>query len=307
MNAIPSELDDHRYWKAAISHLPTQMQRDAAWEFFINRFVGNPNTADTISGVVMVMEAHGLYMLALPRKFHDEAVTPLATAMSQFHEDSLKLLEQQEGANRATLDACEKAQETAKSAADAVTKLDEAIRQGWQEVKTDKLTERIQRELEQTVFHPLSAQCGRLEEVAPIVTAAVDQLVKSASKLRAFHFRGIILAIVLSSLAIVGVYLWKLNKDFDLKSKAALEALHNTNSINREAYEKLDSLGARIRVIGAKDERGNPVPDHYALVMDAGYDVVVRDSPKGKQAGLFFRSLDLKERMKQLLEEKADR
>ncbi len=301
MSTEPLEADQRRYWKAAISHLPTQQQRDAAWEFYLSRFAGNPQTADTISGTVMVMEAHGLYMLAFPRKFREEAVIPLEGLFRTLLESTEKLVSQQSEANAATVAAWEKAEQTAQDATSAVNKLDNAIHEGWREVNTEKLAERIHMELEETLLQPLAAQCRQLQETTPSVKDSIDQLVQSARKLRVFHFRGIILALSISSFAIVGTSLWKLNKDFDFKIKTALHALHETSTLNREAYQKLDALGAKIRIITAKDDRGKPVADHYALVMDAGYDVIVRDSPKGKQAGIFFRSVDLEQRTQQFL------
>ena len=59
--------DDWPYWKAAISCLPTQEMRDAAWEFFVRHFAQNPKMADTFSGVILVMQANGLYMLEAPK------------------------------------------------------------------------------------------------------------------------------------------------------------------------------------------------------------------------------------------------
>jgi hypothetical protein len=59
--------DDWRYWKAAISCLPTPETRDAAWEFFVRHFSQNPKMADTLSGLILVMQANGLYMLEAPR------------------------------------------------------------------------------------------------------------------------------------------------------------------------------------------------------------------------------------------------
>lgn len=307
MNAIPSELDDHRYWKAAISHLPTQPQRDAAWEFFINRFVGNPNAADTISGIVLVMEAHGLYMLALPRKFHEEAVTPLEAAMGRFHEDSQKLLVQQAEANKAILEACEKAHQTAESATTSIAKLDDAIRNGWQEVKTEKLAERIHEEMKITLLRPLADQCRQLEEATPAIKDAIDQLENSARKLRAFHFRGILAGMIISFIVITGGYSWMLTKEHERKLHEALENLEQTESYNREAFRKLDLLGAKIRVADVTDNRGKAVNDNYALVLEAGYDVIIRDSQKGKEAGILFRSLDIDEGMQKFFREQSNR
>ena len=69
--------EDWRYWKAAISRLPTQEMRDAAWEFFVRHFSQNPKMADTLSGLILVMQANGLYMLKAPKIVHDQAIDPL--------------------------------------------------------------------------------------------------------------------------------------------------------------------------------------------------------------------------------------
>lgn len=303
MNVASSELEDHRYWKAAISHLPTQQQRDAAWEFFLSRFVGNAKTADTISGVAMVMEAHGLYMLALPRKFHEEAVVPLETLMGRFQEDSQKLLVQQAEANQATLEASEKARRTAEEAAAAVEKLSDTVRNGWEELDTSKFAERIHGEMEQTLFKPLSEQYRRLEEVTPAVKSTIDDLEKSIVKLRAFHFRGILAGLILSFLALTGSYAWYLTQEHDRKVRETLKNLERTASYNREAFRKLNLLGAKIRVSDVTDERGNPVKDNFALVLESGYKVIIKDSQKGKEAGILFRSLSSGEGLKKLLRE----
>jgi hypothetical protein len=79
--------EDWRYWKAAISRLPTQEMRDAAWEFFVRHFSQNPKMADTLSGLILVMQANGLYMLDAPKIIHEQAIDPLNGALTRFHEE----------------------------------------------------------------------------------------------------------------------------------------------------------------------------------------------------------------------------
>jgi hypothetical protein len=245
----------------------------------------------------MVMEAHGLYMLAFPRRFYDEAVAPLTASMERFHEDSLQLLTQQANGNRATLEASEKARQTAKAAAASMEKLEEAIRSGWREVNTAELSQKIENEVEQTLLRPLSVQCRQLEEeVAPAITKAATELEESARKLRIFHFRGILLCLVMMFAAITGGYAWYLKQEHDRELWSAARRLETTASHNREAFQQLDLLGAKIRVRHPVDERGRPAKDQFVLVMDAGYEVVVMDSQKGKWAGIYFRRLNDDER-----------
>ena len=290
---------DHDYWKAAISHLPTAQQRDAAWEFFVSRFAGNAQTADTLSGTIMVMEAHGLYMLAFPKRFHTEAVAPLAAMLHACRESFDQFLQQQKEANTATVEAWEKSQQTAREALQAVEKFDDAVREGWKEVNTEQLAIRVHEELESTLFKPLAFQCHQLEETTPVVTEAIEQLVKSAQKLRGFHFRGILLGLLIAFLGLTGACFWYLKQEHERKLRQEVRLLVSTSSQNREAFEQLDLLGAKIRVTHPVDERGYPNREEYALVMDAGHGVSVMDSQKGKWAAIYFRPLSLEERRQQ--------
>ncbi len=291
--------DEHNYWKAAISHLPTSQQRDAAWEFFLSRFAGNAQSADTISGTIMVMEAHGLYMLAFPRRFHTEAVAPLEAMLHACRENFEQLLHQQKEANLATVEAWEKARQTARDASQSARELDEAIRHGWREVNMEKLADRIQQELETALLKPLASQCQQLEQMTPTVMEAVEQLVKSARQLRGFHFRGILLGLIIAFLGLTGACFWYLKQEHDRQLRKDIRLLESTSSQNREAFEQLDLLGAKIRVVHPVDDRGNPNNEEYALVMDAGHEVSVMDSKKGKWAAIYFRPLSLEERRQQ--------
>ncbi len=296
---MSAESDDHRYWKAAISHLPTAQQRDAAWEFFVNRFAGNAQAADTLSGTIMVMEAHGLYMLAFPKRFHTEAVAPLEAMLHACRESFDQFLLQQKAANSATVDAWEKSQQIAREALQTVEKFDEAVREGWKEVNTEKLVDLIHEELESTLLKPLASQCQQLEETTPAVTEAIEELVRSARQLRGFHFRGIFLGLLISFLSLTGACFWYLKQEHERKLRQEVRLLESTSSQNREAFEQLDLLGAKIRVTHPVDDRGTPNNEEYALVMEAGHGVSVFDSKKGKWAAIYFRPLSREERRQQ--------
>ena len=86
----------------------------------------------------------------------------------------------------------------------AAKELDETIRDGWREVNTEKLAVRIQGELETAVLRPLVVQCRQVEEMTPALKDAADQLEESASKLRAFHFKGILAVMLAACLVVMG-------------------------------------------------------------------------------------------------------
>ena len=125
--------EDWRYWKAAISRLPTQEMRDAAWEFFVRHFSQNPRLADTLSGLILVMQANGLYMLDAPKIIHEQAIDPLNGALARFREELDRSVSRHK---QVAAEACQ----TAETTVTAVKGLDETIRHGWREVNTDKLS-----------------------------------------------------------------------------------------------------------------------------------------------------------------------
>ena len=69
---MSADEEQRRYWKAAISALPIAEKRDAAWEFYLEKFSGNPRAGDTLSGLILLLEANGALLLALPEKFHEQ-------------------------------------------------------------------------------------------------------------------------------------------------------------------------------------------------------------------------------------------
>ena len=170
--------EDWRYWKAAISRLPTQETRDAAWEFFVRHFSQNPKMADTLSGLILVLQANGLYMLEAPKTVREQAIDPLNEALTRFSAELAHAIDRHK--HIAT-----EASQTAEIAVTAIKGLDEAIRSGWREVNTEKLAERVHAELEATLLQPLAIQCRLLEKAAPDLKEAARTHGNSTRQLRA--------------------------------------------------------------------------------------------------------------------------
>ena len=103
-----NEQDEWPYWKAAISCLPSQEMRDAAWEFFVRHLAQNPKMADTFSGVILVMQANGLYMLKVPKLVHDEALVPLGREVSRLRDEMAETVSRHAEVTRDTFAVCEK-------------------------------------------------------------------------------------------------------------------------------------------------------------------------------------------------------
>jgi hypothetical protein len=62
------------YWQAVIGALPPE-KRDAAWRFYAERELGRaPEARDTLSGLVLLLEANGLFMERCARALQESAL-----------------------------------------------------------------------------------------------------------------------------------------------------------------------------------------------------------------------------------------
>ena len=277
--------DDWRYWKAAISCLPTQETRDAAWEFFVRHFSQNPKMADTLSGLILVMQANGLYMLEAPRMVREQVIDPLNETLTRFGTELNRAIDRHKGI------AAEVTQST-EVAVSAITGLEGAIRGGWQEVNAANLAERVHAELESTLLQPLASQCRALQQGAPAVNEALERMENSAHRLRGYHFKSILVATLISCLAIAGgcfTLSWsKLSRHYELKVEAALERVVSVNTTNEETFTQLTKMNVPIRVVPVVDNRKQPIPRKFALVVDHAEDVGIEEVGDGKRAAIYF-------------------
>ena len=228
--------EDWRYWKAAISCLPTQETRDAAWEFFVRHFSQNPKMADTLSGLILVMQANGLYMLEAPKMVRQQIVDPLNEALTHFGTDLDRAIDRHN-------DIANEASQSTEIAVTAIKGLEEAIRSGWQEVNAAKLAERVHAELEATLLQPLAIQCRLLEQAASAVNEALEHMERSTRQLRGFYFKSVLAAMLIGCIVITGDLFgfgwWKLSRHYELKMNATLERILSVNATNQETFTQL--------------------------------------------------------------------
>ena len=279
------EEDDWRYWKAAISRLPSQETRDAAWEFFVRHFSQNPKMADTLSGLILVMQANGLYMLDTPKIVREQAIDPLNDGLARFREELDRAMgHQRQMASEVT--------QAAQMVGTAVKALDEVVRNGWREVNAAKLAEQVHTEVEETLFQPIALQCRLLEHSVPALKEAVEHMEESTRRLRSFHFKGIFAAMLVICFVVAGGLFayswWKLSRHYELKVSAALERILSVNEKNQEAFTQLTAMNIPIRVVPVVDNRKQAIPRKFALVVDRAEDVGIEDIGDGKRAAIYF-------------------
>lgn len=277
--------DDWHYWKAAISCLPTPETRDAAWEFFIRHFSQNPKMADTLSGLILVLQANGLYILEAPKNVREQIADPLREALTRLGTELNRSIDRHQEI------ATEAAQSTER-AITAIKGLEGAIRSGWQEVNVASLAERVHAELEAALLQPLASQCRVMEQAAPAVNNALERMENSTRQLRGYHFKGILAAILLSCLAIAGSCFalgWaKLSHLYELKVKAALERVVSVNATNDETFTRLTKMNVPVRIVPVVDSRKQTIPRKFALVVDRAEDVGIEEMRDGKRAAIYF-------------------
>lgn len=284
---------ENPYWKAAISRLSNPEMRDRAWEFYVQRLAQNPKMTDTFSGLILVLEAHGLYMLDLPKALHDAAVTPLEAETARFHETVEESVNRHKQIAQDNLRACEKILQTAETATTAVRVLDDAIRQGWQTVDTAKLAERIQQDMEETLLRPLAQQCRELEAATPAILQASGKLKESARELQNLHSKGVLFILMVACLVVMGgcfFYGWHLlSERYSRKIDLALARIESVEGQNREAFSKLMAMNVPIHVVPVVDGNDKAIPGKFALIMRKADDTRLEDSKSGKEATIFFR------------------
>jgi hypothetical protein len=277
--------DDWRYWKAAISCLPTQETRDAAWEFFVRHFSQNPKMADTLSGLILVMQASGLYMLDAPKIVQQQAIDPLNEGLARLREE----LNRAVGHERRMANEVSQAAQTVGTAVEA---LDKVVRNGWREVNAAKVAEQVHTELQETLFQPIALQCRLLEHSVPALKEAVEHMEESTRRLRSFHFKGIFAAMLVICFVVAGGLFaygwWKLARHYELKVKAALERIFSVNEKNQEAFTQLTAMNIPVRVVPVVDNRKQAIPRKFALVVDRAEDVGIEDIGDGKRAAIYF-------------------
>ena len=75
---------------------------------FDGHLAQNPKMADTFSGVILVMQANGLYMLKVPKLVHDEALVPLGREVSRLRDEMAETLSRHAEVTRDTFAVYEK-------------------------------------------------------------------------------------------------------------------------------------------------------------------------------------------------------
>ena len=178
-----------RYWKAAISALPAE-KRDAAWEFYLEKFAGT-TAGDTLSGLILLLEANGAFLLTLPATFQAELIQPLTEELAAIRKELHDHVESQ----RATLRALDTANERIESAnrqfADTTIEFASNMSAAGRQIDVRALADRIIAELQSSITSPVQRALRDVPEQTKRIRAATDAAESSIKQWHALHADGV--------------------------------------------------------------------------------------------------------------------
>lgn len=172
------------YWKAAISRLPTDEMRNAAWEFFLRRVAESPGTADTFSGMILIMQANGLYMLSVPALVHTDVIDPLKVETERFIKEFDERIQGSIRIAEAIHRKTESVEKSIQLLGQIGKQIESSIVNGWREVKLDSLIDELRGEFRLRLEQPLKKGCSELENQTRCLAEASK---KAQEAINCFH------------------------------------------------------------------------------------------------------------------------
>jgi hypothetical protein len=254
-----------RYWKAAIATLPPA-KRDAAWQFYATH-LADGQTGDTLSGLILLLEANGAFLLTLPGQFHGQLIQPLAERLEALRDELLAHVERQQTA----LIEYDRVQEAVSGVATLIQEANRefirTLQSGIGAVDIAGLTSRINHSLETNTLRPIQVALRNLDkhaENADRVSVAAERSIRSW---RRVHITGIAGTSFLAALLFAGLVLswgwWNMEARFRQRLAAQVVRLSATD----DAYRQLLWLGISLRLEPWLDESGKAVEDGYCVVV----------------------------------------
>jgi hypothetical protein len=297
-----SETDQpRRYWKAAIATLPPE-KRDVAWEFYVNH-LAEGRTGDTLSALILLLEANGIFLLTLPEKFHSELIRPLTERFSALRVELLDHFERQQKA----LVEFDKVEEAMKSASGSIfnTRIEllSRISTAVENVDVAGITNRINLALQSETLKPLQKALRDLDDHAKNLQQATHAAEQSVETWRRVHIRGIVLVAALVSLVFAAAVLcwgwWRMENQYRARLAAQVVRLSGTD----DAYRQLLWLGITIRLSTWENPSGRRVKNGYVISIDDAEIASLKSDGDSKKAIVMLKAQPLVEQLKSSIDE----
>ncbi len=278
-----------QYWKAAISCLPSAEKRDAAWEFYLERLVGG-SAGETLSGLILLLEANGVFLLTLPEKFHGELTLPITAQLSALREELRDHVERQRASLRAADVANESLEKANQVLADTSAELAGKVSAAVRQMDVTALAQQVHAQLEASTIAPLRFALRDLPEQSRQITAVGKAAESSVQTWRQVHLGGLILNVSLAALLagslLFGSGWFRLQRHFNERLAAEIASLNGSG----ETFKEAALLNVPVRLMPWTDQDGNPVPGGYALVIDQPEDTAMHTVDGQKRGVIFFKA-----------------
>lgn len=279
------ENDSRRYWRAAISHLSDLQKRDAAWEFYLRKMEGR-KSSDTISGLVLVLEANSIFLEHLPERYQQQLIAPSNRQI----EGLQRLFDTREERERAALANSEEIARsnlsTTNRAVAAAETIERALREAATAIDAQAVSREIKGQIEEKALKPfartleeLATRSGQMEQAA----TAAEQ---SIAKWRKVHLGGIVLC---SAFLVAGFSVY-ISKQWQRRCEQALALEVHRVSENDKVRQELLLLGITLKVLPWVDEHGRPVSNGHVLVVEDAEAANLQEAHNRKDGAIFVKS-----------------
>jgi hypothetical protein len=290
--AKSGETGSRRYWRAAISHLSDPQKRDAAWEFYLRRLEAR-KSGDTLSALVLLLEANGAFLSSLPEKIQEELMGPLADRLATMR----RQLAEQEEHQRQIVTILEKASErNANTNARSIAVLgtaEGALRKAATSLDASALVREVKEQIEKEALVPfkrvlkdLAISGGNIREATMAAEVAIE-------KWRRVHLRGI--AAGLFAAATVASFLFvawsrhEIEKRYEERLAAAVMQLNT----NHDTLSKLTKIGIGVHIFRSQDSAGIIIPGRFTVAVDGAETTEIQESDGRRQGVIFVKSSEI--------------
>ena len=277
------ESESRRYWRVAISHLTDLQKRDAAWEFYLRKLEGR-KVGDTFSGLVLLLEANGVFLSSLPERIQRDLMDPFADRLATMK----GLISEHEACQRDMLQRLEEAakrnQNTNTRAVTTIATAESALRKAATALDANSVVQEVKRQIEEQALLPFKRVLQDLATSSIHISEATGAAKTAVERWRRVHLSGVaawMLAFV--CVGIGGAAFWihrVIKQDYEQRFIAAATQLDNTH----EAFSKIAGLGIPVHAVRSRDTHGNVIKDSYEIKID-GVETADAEGPDGhKQA-----------------------
>jgi hypothetical protein len=283
---VSPEPESRRYWRTAISHLSDPQKRDAAWEFYLRRLESR-KSGDTLSALVLLMEANGAFLVTLPEKIQAELMDPLTERLATMRSN----LANQEENQREMVAVLEKAAKiNASTNARSISVLgtaEGALRKAASCFDAGSVVREVKSQIDEEALQPFKRVLKDLAASAGSIREATNTAEDAVEKWRRVNLGGITATLlglmIIGSIVIVAWFKHGIQQDYEQRFTAALMQLDTS----RKALSKLAEIGVGVRVLPSADGDGKTIQGGYAVVIDGAESADIRDVD-GHRLGVVF-------------------